>query len=496
MKTVNTQNSRKLQIVATLILVGLFGIQSLASNHGSDWSNIGPDARTMGMGGARVAAEGDAYSTYWNPAALQRKQELASTYATLQNSARYNYLGCTMESPIGRLGFSYISTGIDGFQKTSYIQASSTGHGTASVIGDDFSVGNSAVYVSWAENLGRLAGRDPQNLDNDWSKRVEIGATFKLMSQYMGASSASGFGVDAGVQYQVNPELRLGGVVYNLLSPVMSWNDAESDTLATRGKLGLSFNLQKNLLLVADADVFGYKRGGSYVGGEYQVNTQFTLRGGYQQSAFSVGVGVNYMGAKFDFAYTQASADYMDASTRLSLGYVFGPSQEKHVGRLVKLPAAPVAVVTPAQVVAPQITEVSPVESKPELQIVYASANVIPTIEVDLPENKVLEVEAGTIGIRGKVELATTFEINKDATYVQDSGYFFTVKSVKTGLNKFTFTAKSLTGDTVTIVRNVRGIAAAPKTIIEQVTLKSTYSPVIIEAASGTIVPLLANQNK
>jgi hypothetical protein len=83
----------------------------LGNNQGSDFLNIGPDAKTLGMGGAQVAVANNAYAAYWNPAGIQGKLEMTSTFATLFNVVKYNYFGFTCPSKFGRVAFSYISAG-------------------------------------------------------------------------------------------------------------------------------------------------------------------------------------------------------------------------------------------------------------------------------------------------------------------------------------------------------------------------------------------------
>ena len=77
------------RITTTLFLIVLLGTLCQAG----DWQNIAPDARGVGMGGARVAISNGAYSSFWNPASIARRAELSTTTASLYGAIQYNYIG-------------------------------------------------------------------------------------------------------------------------------------------------------------------------------------------------------------------------------------------------------------------------------------------------------------------------------------------------------------------------------------------------------------------
>ncbi|MFC1595825.1 PorV/PorQ family protein [Candidatus Margulisiibacteriota bacterium] len=459
----------------TIILLACMTIY--ASNAG-DWLEIGPDARAIGMGGAQIAIANDAYVPFWNPAGLQAKQEVKSTFATLFGAVNYIYLGYTQPFDFGNLAFSYLSVGTDGFKEAEYIAATSTLHGYPELTGGSFSVGNSAFLVSYADNLGLLAKKFDftKGLFQNWMQDVSVGSTFKILSQTIQNDSATGFGLDVGAQYQYDKKLRIGAVMYNIMPTNVNWSTGTVENIPIKIKTGISYQYDKQITIVADLDVLGYKRGGIYLGGQYQYNKYLSGRAGYNKNSFSLGLGLEYQDVTFDFSYTTAPASYMDTSTRFSLGYVFPMKKEtkkeapkkikkkqsviKKPAKIVKKPAKKIVakpksiVPKPKPVEMLKLPKVTKTVVAPKKVAKKKAAIITPKLTVTVPK----EVKSVNVGIKGVAKNTKTLLVNGKKVFVRADGKFYIKKALKKGNNRFVIKAFSSTGQMKMEIRNIKRI--------------------------------------
>ncbi|MFH1429129.1 MAG: hypothetical protein ABIH39_05225 [Candidatus Margulisiibacteriota bacterium] len=408
------------------LLIIYFLITCTAAGLASNWLDIGPDARGMGLGGARMTVTGDVYAAYWNPAALPGDTVLGSTYASLFDEVKYNYVGYAQPLSTGRFGFGYLHAGMAGFEYTDYISSRPV------ATGGEFGFGNSAFLMSYAEGMPGMLGRSGWfgGLYQPWMDSVEIGGTFKMLSQELAGETASGFGLDAGFIYRYSQNLRLGGVVYNLMPPSMAWTTGTSITFPLKARMGLQYQLFSNILLLCDMDVAGYDRGGVHVGSEYSFNKLLFLRAGYDRTAFSAGVGLAYWGVTFDFAYSKAPADYMEDSMRFSMGYVVPPY-------------------VPPPVI------------------------IVPVLILDMPD-RAAEVSSSVINLSGKTRDTSYLLINGQRARLREDGGFAEEKELQMGSNNFELKAYSRTGE---VVKAQREVIRKPLIITPELTLNLPVEP-------------------
>ena len=290
------------KILTIISIIVCLSIGLYASNAG-DWLEIAPNARALGMGGAQIAGTNSAYAPFWNPASRSHMTEIGSTFASMPGEVSYQYFGAMHSFAFGRIGLGYLRVGLDGLQSTDL-----SADLRPIVNGSDFSVANSAILVSYSGSLSSV---------------LEVGATAKIINNSIASATASGFALDLGVQYLVLKNVQLGAVVYNALSPVISWSTGAEEAYPMKVKVGIHSLLSDDLVFSFDADIIGYQNTGIHAGAEYWLNQLCALRAGYDKNALSIGVGIVYQGFRFDYAYTMASTDYLDATSRFSLGYVF-----------------------------------------------------------------------------------------------------------------------------------------------------------------------------
>lgn len=292
--------------VITIIILIAISIGVYASNAG-DWLEIAPDARALGMGGAQIAGANSAYAPYWNPASRSRMTEIGSTFASIMGQANYQYVGAMHSFSFGKLGLAYVRLSFDGLQKTD-LDSNNRPHD----LGSNFGAMNSALMLTYSAS--------PMSY-------FEIGVTGKLINNSIDNATASGFTLDLGMQYLVNKKIQVAAVAYNVLAPVIAWSTRTEEAYPTKVKVGLRFLISDDLVCEADLDVLGYQKAGVHFGGEYWIDDLFALRAGYNKDAFALGLGINCQGLKFDYSYNMASAEYLEATSRFSLGYVFARQQ-------------------------------------------------------------------------------------------------------------------------------------------------------------------------
>ena len=295
----------KTKLLIFLLIIKISSFSLLADNAG-DWLEIIPDARSFGLGGAQIASNSGAYAPFWNPAAIGKNEELVSSLATLPGDVCFQYFGYAGDFSFGQLGIAYINSHVDGFQTTSYVNATDVAHGYGQVTGKGFVFSNTAICLSIANKFANF--------------RYGIG--FKFLSQSLSNHQASGLAVDLGLSYFCNNKLQISAAFYNVILSSIEWDSGENYSLPLKGKLGLNYILKDNLTILFDIDLLGYQENDLYIGVEYLFAKLFSIRMGYNKNSFTIGAGVNFQKITFDFAYKQASTEYLDSSTRLSMKYM------------------------------------------------------------------------------------------------------------------------------------------------------------------------------
>lgn len=250
-------------------------------------------ARYTGMGGASIAAVKGIEAIYWNPAGLANSTHSANAmFSQMRHISDINvsYVAVSATfSGLGTLGFSLKSLDIGDINVTT----EEATDGTGAVISPQFIVAG----LSYSRAL---------------SDRVNVGATFNLVSESIDRVGATGFAVDAGVQYnnvgQING-LSLGVAVKNL-GPAMQYGGtglfrtsqpsgvdrgtsplqvvAQKDELPTTLEIGMSYSIpfgtKSKFDVMTTYQDNNFLDDVSRFGVEYSFNETVFLRGGYSIS--------------------------------------------------------------------------------------------------------------------------------------------------------------------------------------------------------------------
>jgi len=284
-------------------------------------------ARYLAMGGSEIAAVTGLESIYWNPAGVDFAPADANamfSYRKYIADMNIDYVALSGRfGDFGSLGIAFRYFNIGDINVTTLDQPDGTGE----ILSPNYFV----VGLTYSNRL---------------TDRVSIGVNFNIINESWGRVSATGFGIDAGVQYRNLMDVKglaLGVVIKNLGGSLQYDGNAnyvqaeetgsdrgptwykiasQSDPLPSEMALGVSYTHQidglNNLTVAGTYTNNNYTYDDYKVGLEYSYNNTFYLRGGYLYSPettdaapnifgdYTVGAGLNFM----EFTNINLSADY------------------------------------------------------------------------------------------------------------------------------------------------------------------------------------------
>jgi hypothetical protein len=195
-------------------LLTVFPATSQPPKYSNEFLSIGVGARALGMSNAFVAVANDATSGYWNPAGLTHitsNIQLSLMHTQyFAGIARYDYGSMAFRgSGNHHFGISYIRFGVDDIPDTSEL-IDAEGNINYDRI-RSFSASDNAFLVSYARRL-------PSN------ENLSLGFNAKIIRRTAGNfAGAWGFGLDAGLQYQLGP-WQFAAVGRDITSTFNAWN--------------------------------------------------------------------------------------------------------------------------------------------------------------------------------------------------------------------------------------------------------------------------------
>lgn len=326
-----------LSIIVLLLISFIIGLSEDAPNKSgtaaAQFLKIGVGARPMALGGAYVAATNDAYSLYWNPAALTKVKNItiAGVYTNWFADIKHQFLAFIL--PINEnsgIGFQATFLNMDDMEITTIENP----HGT----NEYFEAYDLSLGVSYAVRLTDF---------------FALGLTGKYIEQTIYNESASSFALDIGSILDIPYRgLRLGMRMANFgskmqldgrdlirefdLNPENTLNVGVESRLKTEPwDLPLIFQVGVAMDIVGDKESFlpsednrvTVSIDGSHptdspeyasFGLEYEYNKLIALRSGYRLNRdteklfYGVGLKIPSGNSSFDFDYALASYDDLD----------------------------------------------------------------------------------------------------------------------------------------------------------------------------------------
>lgn len=298
----STQCGRGLALGLVAILGAAPQARAQEQSNGApgDWLSRYAGARSVGYGGAFVAAMNEPMGVLWNPAglALLDQNEVHLEMSRLFESTSMN--GFSFALPAKRIpsfGITVVSLSSGDFERTSELNENL---GT-------FDSGEMAVLLTASKAI---------------SPRLSFGANFKVARQSLEDFDAAGFGMDLGAMADVTRQVRVGVSLLNVGGPSLQLRELQ-ETYPTEVRGGVALRvLGGRGTIAAEVDSRDGPGATLHAGSEFWVHPTMALRLGYNE-AYATG-GFSYRlasGMRFDYG---VSDHELGMTHRFGISYKFG----------------------------------------------------------------------------------------------------------------------------------------------------------------------------
>ena len=257
---------------------------------------MGTSARSLAMGSGFTAEIDQGFAAYHNPASVGflNKRQIAFSYHALNLDRRLMMSSIsTGLPPTAGLGVAWVSSGVDNIQGRS-----SAGYKTQIL-----STSEDAIFISFAQRI------------TPW---LALGINVKILKHQlpMNESELAGKGTGFDIGFMVLPEekLRFAFVIQDL-NTNYTWNTGQvfegegrvyKESFPTVYRFGTTFTFQR-IYIAGDIGVVANQDDilGTTIrfGGEYRFSENYFVRGGFGNSRFSLGAGLNFTFLKINDAF-------------------------------------------------------------------------------------------------------------------------------------------------------------------------------------------------
>ena len=338
-------------VIALISIQTTYAQQDITPKYSNEFMSIGVGAAALGQSNSVVAGVDDVTAGYWNPAGLTDVKDFIQIGAMhaeyFAGIAKYDYLG--VAKPLddkSALGFTFIRFGVDDIPNTTQLIDASGNIDYDKIT--TFTAGDYGFLFSYARKMP-VPG-------------LSVGGNFKVIYRHVGDFANSwGFGLDAGVNYQLNDHWRFGGVIRDVTTTFNAWSfnldDQMIETFQQTGNeipqngleitvpkiiLGAQYktNIWKDLYVSAEIDIDLNTDGrrnvlfrtdpisiDPHIGVEFGYGKWVALRAGFGNYQWiknpdltesltfqpNIGIGVGFKSVSIDYAFT----DIGDASVAL-----------------------------------------------------------------------------------------------------------------------------------------------------------------------------------
>jgi len=303
-------------IVLSLALIVVISALAFADGVGAFSAfKSGIGARALAMGGAFVAVADDSTAACWNPAGLaQVKDTRIGGMSTDLFGLGYThqFVNAITEFSGFGIGLSYERAAVPGTQLDES--------------------GETVGEFTWSESL--FLGSVSMDIEG-------IGLVGANVKYYMADSglgdSASGFGFDLGLLFNLGDMFTIGASALDLGNTQIAWSTGANDAVSGVYKVGTAVKLlDGSLILAGDLDFVGMEMGDAHVGLEYKLIPELALRAGvvladnFARYSFTMGAGLNIAGLYVDAAYllNEDLGNTLVLSAEFSLSSLFGGEEQ------------------------------------------------------------------------------------------------------------------------------------------------------------------------
>jgi len=335
---------KKIILIILLIATSIYaGDVARKGTSGAEEVLIPVGARGIATGGAFLANVTGLESLFYNPAGLDIYPQTEAMFSYISYLADINISYFAIGTSLGDFGsFAFDLKTLD--------------FGDIPITTLEFPDGTGDTYSPSFITFGLTYSKV-------LTDRIAIGTNMKLVTENIGNTNATGFAVDAGVQYRFSPELMIGATVKNIGTNMKFAGDdltsrttipgtvpgaatgsyeviTESFQIPSSFQLSLTyalnFNEQNNLLFAGAYTANNAYEDAANFGLEYGFMNNFFVRGGYtylvenqDDSIYGLtfGAGVHYdMGGgvafAFDYAY-RAVQEFASANQIFTVKLMF-----------------------------------------------------------------------------------------------------------------------------------------------------------------------------
>ncbi len=227
----------------SLLLPTVLAAQNL-TKYGGSFLETGVGARSLSLGGACTAMQGDVASVYWNPAGLAAIEGLqmqgmhSERFAGMVN---WDFLGVAIQKNSSTcLAVAFYRLGVDGIPLTR-------------LQNPDLPLGE--IYV---DEDGKKQINDPYvfkriddsenafviSLSRKQSRQLSLGGSARIIRKAAGEYSAWGLGFDFGAVYSIKETFTAGVIVRDFTSTLIAWNGGRRELIPPSLQLGAAYFLR------------------------------------------------------------------------------------------------------------------------------------------------------------------------------------------------------------------------------------------------------------
>lgn len=296
-----------------IFLLIIFSVPAVAEKYAGEFMYLGVGARPLALGNAYLAADGDIFSAYYNPAGLTG---IIGNQATFMHSETFGSL----------LNHDYLSYAASKFNGVAAVSMYRLGGGGILVTEEYNGIFRVKSEESHADYVfGFSYGRKH-------SPKLDWGASAKIIYRKIVNDDAQGIGLDAGVRYRIRENLTAAAVAQDLTGTILSYSTSAKEIVNPTLKLGLGYshpmgNFKATLLTDADIKFEGRQQsaqfsqswisGDTHLGAEISYRDVAAVRVGSDIGNLTTGVGIKFSRFHLDLALLDNSD--LDTSYRGSL---------------------------------------------------------------------------------------------------------------------------------------------------------------------------------
>ena len=279
-----------------IIIITSLSFAADYAGYSGTFLRMGTSARSLAMGSGFTAEIDQGFAAYHNPAsvAFLDKRQIAFSYHALNLDRRLMMSSIsTGLPPTAGLGVAWVSSGVDNIQGRS-----SAGYKTQIL-----STSEDVIFISFSQRV------------TPW---LALGINVKILKHQlpMNESQLAGKGTGFDIGFMALPEEKLNfAFVIQDLNTNYTWNTGQvfegegrvyKESFPTVYRFGTTFTFQR-IYIAGDIGVVANQDdilGTTIIfGGEYRFSENYFIRGGFGNSRFSLGAGLNFTFLKINDAF-------------------------------------------------------------------------------------------------------------------------------------------------------------------------------------------------